>query len=44
VRKIVVPKSKGTELEGLEGTKPLSVLSNNTYTLKINDNARTKTC
>jgi hypothetical protein len=43
VRKIIVPRSKEKNLEGLEGTKPLSVLSNNTYSLKINDIAGTKT-
>jgi hypothetical protein len=39
VPKIILPKSKETELEGLEGTKPLSVLSNNAYSVKINDTA-----
>ena len=43
MRKTVVPKSKETDLEGLEATKPLSVLSDNTYSLKINDIAGTKT-
>lgn len=43
VPKIILPKSKETELEGLEGTKPLSVLSNNAYSVKINDTAWTKT-
>ena len=41
-RKTVVPKSKETELQELEGIKPLSVLRNNTYILKINDIAWTK--
>jgi len=43
VGKTVVTKWKETELVGLEDTKPLSVLSNNTYSLKINDIAGTKT-
>ena len=37
MRKTVVAKNKETELDGLEGTKPFSVLSNNTHSLKIND-------
>jgi len=43
VPKTVVPKSKETDLKRLEGTKALSVLSDNTYNLKINDIAGTKT-
>jgi hypothetical protein len=43
VRKTVVNKCKETEPEGLESTKPLCVSSNNTYSLKINDTAKTKT-
>lgn len=43
MRKTVAPMNKETELEGLEGTKSLSVLSNNTHSLKTNDTAWTKT-
>lgn len=43
VRKTVVAKNKETELDGLEGTKPFSVLSNDTHSLKINDIEWTKT-
>jgi hypothetical protein len=39
MRKTVAPMNKETELEGLEGTKSLSVLSNNTHSLKTNDTA-----